>query len=161
MIHHVGSALSPIAAERILFACTLARLGACLEESRFSLANEPVARVTRHVRLCEAVYQNARLWIALQDSLLDCDNRLPPDLRTRLIALGSVAKKSGFNALRDARSLLLLIDIDRAIFDGLGDADASGSAADAAAGMPEGAGIDEPRGAVVDLAGARRKRQAT
>lgn len=107
--------VSPLVMEAMVFARVTTALERCADEGREDLASDPVGAVTRHVRLCEAVYQNARLWIALLDDLLGATNALPADLKCHLANLANACLRHGRRILADKADLQLLIDVNRSI----------------------------------------------
>jgi flagellar protein FlaF len=73
----------------------------------------------RHVRLCDAVQQNTRLWLTLLEDLNDPANRLAADLKARLASLAATSVNHGRRVVAGKATLNLLIDINRAIAAGL------------------------------------------
>ena len=76
-------------------------------------------RPSRDTPFCEAVSRNRRLWLALQMDLTDERNRLPDDLRARLISLAIWVDKYSSTVLRGDGSIDTLINVNRTIMEGL------------------------------------------
>jgi flagellar biosynthesis activator protein FlaF len=118
---HVQTA-APLSVEVMVFGRTTAALEQCSREAANGRAADATQRVERHVRLCEAIYQNSRLWITILDDLVSPENRLPTDVKQRLASLGATSLTHGRKVLAGQASIQLLIDINRAILTGLSQA---------------------------------------
>lgn len=118
---HVQTA-SPLSVEVMAFNRVTAALEQCARDAAKGRESDPTQRVERHVRLCDAVYQNSRLWITVLDDLVSPDNRLPQDLKQRLASLGATSVTHGRKVLANQATVQLLIDINRAIIVGLSQA---------------------------------------
>src|SRR5262245_34811572 len=118
---HIQTA-APLSVEVMVFGRATTALERCSLEAASGHLADPTQRVQRHVRLCEAVYQNSRLWIAILDDLVSPENRLPKDVKQRLASLGATSVTHGRKVLGGQASLQLLIDINRAILIGLSQA---------------------------------------
>lgn len=69
--------------------------------------------------LSKALYDNRRLWSAL---LTDCarpENKLPSDTRAQIMSLAVFVDKHSSLVMREGESLDPLIDINKAMMDGL------------------------------------------
>ena len=117
---HVQTA-SPLSVEVMAFNRVTAALEHCARDAA-ERAADATQRIERHVRLCDAVYQNSRLWITILDDLISPDNRLPQDLRQRLASLGATSMTHGRKVLAGQATVQLLVDINRAIIVGLSQA---------------------------------------
>jgi flagellar protein FlaF len=67
----------------------------------------------------EALWRNMELWNTLRADLLDEDNALPEQLRAGLISLSLSVDQHSQRILRGEADISLLIDINRAIMQGL------------------------------------------
>lgn len=91
-------------------------------------------------RFHDALNWNRRLWLTLQMDLLQPDNRMPDDLKARLISVSIWVEKHTRKAARGEVAVQPLIDLNRQIMEGLAPqpltagATASASAAPLAAG---------------------------
>jgi flagellar biosynthesis activator protein FlaF len=117
---HVQTA-SPLSVEVMAFNRVTAALEQCARDAAMRTA-DATQRIERHVRLCDAVYQNSRLWITILDDLASPDNRLPQDLKQRLASLGATSMTHGRKVLAGQAMVQLLVDINRAIIVGLSQA---------------------------------------
>lgn len=106
----------------IAFNRVTAALEQCAREAAIGRLADPTQRVERHTRLCEAVYQNSQLWIAILGDLVSPDNRLPQDMKQRLASLGATSLTHGRKILAGQATPRLIIDINRAIMIGLSQA---------------------------------------
>lgn len=70
-------------------------------------------------QLAGALHDNCRLWLALARDLVSDGNRLPEDVRLRLIALAGFVQTHTAQVLRDEAEAAPLIDVNRAIMRGL------------------------------------------
>lgn len=113
---------SPLSVEVMAFNKVVAALEQCSSEAAKGRLADPTQRVEQHVRLCDAVYQNSRLWITILDDLISPDNRLPHDMKQRLGSLGATSLTHGRRVLAGQASVQLLVDINRAILTGLSQA---------------------------------------
>jgi flagellar protein FlaF len=113
---------SPLSVEVMGFTRATAALEHCAREATQGRTADPTSRIERHVRLCDAVYQNSRLWITILDDLANPENRLPQDLKQRLASLGATSVTHGRKVLAGQATLQLLIDINRAMIVGLSQA---------------------------------------
>ena len=78
--------------------------------------DEPPA--TSHSRM-EALDWNRRLWTTLAADCAKPDNRLPPPVRAQIISLGLWVARHTSAVVRREAELNLLIDVNRAIMQGL------------------------------------------
>lgn len=67
----------------------------------------------------QAIDWNRRLWLTLQSDLADEGNRLPKELRAQLISLSIWVDKHSRKAMRGEETIQPLIDVNRAIMEGL------------------------------------------
>ncbi len=67
----------------------------------------------------KAVDWNRRVWLTLQMDLASEDNLLPDDLKARLISLAIWVDKHSAAVLRGTAEVGALIDVNRAIMEGL------------------------------------------
>jgi flagellar biosynthesis activator protein FlaF len=115
---HVETA-SPLSVEMMAFNRVTAALEQCARENAKGRPADATLRIQQHVRLCDAVYQNSRLWIAILDDLISPQNRLAQDMKQRLASLGATSLTHGRKVLAGQVTPQLLIDINRAILTGL------------------------------------------
>ncbi len=73
----------------------------------------------RSAGLKDALWRNMELWNTLRADLLDDGNLLPPDLRAKLLSLSFSVERATWQVLRGETGIALLIDINRAIMQGL------------------------------------------
>lgn len=110
---------SPLSVEIMAFQKVTGALERAQDDARQDLSAQPVLATQRHVRLCDAVHQNSRLWLTLLEDLNNPANALPADLKTRLGSLAATSVRHGQRVVGGQASLGLLIDINRAIAAGL------------------------------------------
>jgi len=110
---------SPLTLEIMAFQKITSALERSQAEAQEDFSDAPVEATQRHVRLCEAVYQNTRLWLTLLEDLNNPGNRLAPDLKGRLASLAATSVRHGRNVVTGKATLNLLVDINRAIMAGL------------------------------------------
>ena len=110
---------SPLSVEIMAFQKVTGALERAQDDARQDLSAQPVLATQRHVRLCDAVHQNSRLWLTLLEDLSNPANALPADLKTRLGSLAATSVRHGQRVVGGQASLGLLIDINRAIAAGL------------------------------------------
>lgn len=110
---------SPLSVEIMAFQRITAALEKAQAEAKQDLSKDPVGHTQRHVRLCDAVHQNTRLWLTLLEDLSNPANRLPADLKARLASLAASSVRHGRRVVAGEATLNLLIDINRAIHAGL------------------------------------------
>jgi flagellar biosynthesis activator protein FlaF len=110
---------SPLSVEIMAFQKVTGALERAQADGRQDLSAQPVLATQRHVRLCDAVHQNSRLWLTLLEDLANPANGLPADLKTRLGSLAATSVRHGQRVVAGQASLGLLIDINRAIAAGL------------------------------------------
>jgi len=67
----------------------------------------------------QAIDWNRRLWLTLQSDLADENNKLPKELRAQLISLSIWVDKHSRKAMRGEETIQPLIDVNRAIMEGL------------------------------------------
>jgi flagellar protein FlaF len=67
----------------------------------------------------QAIDWNRRLWLTLQSDLADEGNKLPRELRAQLISLSIWVDKHSRKAMRGEETIQPLIDVNRAIMEGL------------------------------------------
>jgi flagellar protein FlaF len=110
---------SPLSVEIMAFQ----KITAALEQARVDaiqeLSAQPLMAMQRHVRMCEAVQQNTRLWLTLLEDLNSPDNRMGAELKSRLASLAATSVNHGRRVVAGKATLNLLIDINRAIAAGL------------------------------------------
>ncbi len=80
---------------------------------------QPLKATQRHVRPCDAVHRNARLWLTPLEDLNSPANGLTGDLKARLASLAATSVRHCRRILAGQATLNLLIDISRAIAAGL------------------------------------------
>jgi flagellar protein FlaF len=110
---------SPLTVEIMAFQKVTGALERAQDDARQDLSAQPVLATQRHVRLCDAVHQNSRLWLTLLEDLSNPANALPADLKARLGSLAATSVRHGQRVVGGHASLSLLIDINRAIAAGL------------------------------------------
>lgn len=110
---------SPLTVELTAFTRVTTAMERCATEAQAATAAAPAAATQRHVRLCEAVSQNSRLWLTLLEDLNSPANRLTAELKGRLASLGATSVRHGRRVISGEATLQLLIDINRAIIAGL------------------------------------------
>jgi flagellar protein FlaF len=118
---------SPLSLEIMAFQKITNALERSQAEAPQDLSAQPVLATQRHVRLCDAVYQNTRLWLTLLEDLNNPANRLSADLKAGLAGLAATSIRHGRQVLAGKATLNLLIDINRAIAAGLSQARAIAS----------------------------------
>lgn len=105
---------------------------AALEEAQADAtrvqSHEPLIATQQHTRLCQAVYQNTRLWLTLLEDLINSANSLAHELKARLGSLAAVSVRHGQRVVAGRATVALLIDINRAVAAGLIQARATGAA---------------------------------
>jgi flagellar biosynthesis activator protein FlaF len=106
---------SPLSVEIMAFQKVTGALERAQADARQDLSAQPVLATQRHVRLCDAVHQNSRLWLTLLEDLSNPANGLPGDLKTRLGSLAATSVRHGQRVVAGQASLGLLIDINHAI----------------------------------------------
>jgi flagellar protein FlaF len=120
---------SPLSVEIMAFQ----KITAALEQARVDaiqdLSAQPLMAMQRHVRMCEAVQQNTRLWLTLLEDLNSPANHLGSDLKSRLASLAATSVNHGRRVVAGKATLNLLIDINRAIVAGLTQARATAAKA--------------------------------
>jgi flagellar protein FlaF len=84
--------------------------------ARLSEAAKPDARMPQKAA---ALHDNRRLWTVLATDLASDDNALPQSLRAQLFYLAEFSLLHGSKVLREAASVEPLIEINRAIMQGL------------------------------------------
>jgi flagellar protein FlaF len=110
---------SPLSVEIMAFQKTTAALEQAQADAKQDFSSQPLAAMQRHVRLCDAVQQNTRLWLTLLEDLNSSDNRMGGDLKSRLASLAATSVNHGRRVVAGKATLNLLIDINRAIAAGL------------------------------------------
>lgn len=110
---------SPLTVEIMAFQKVTGALERAQDDARQDLSAQPVLATQRHVRLCDAVHQNSRLWLTLLEDLSSPANALPADLKARLGSLAATSVRHGQRVVGGHASLSLLVDINRAIAAGL------------------------------------------
>jgi flagellar biosynthesis activator protein FlaF len=110
---------SPLSVEIMAFQKITAALEQAQTDARQDLSSQPVLATQRHVRLCDAVQQNSRLWLTLLEDLNDPANRLAADLKQRLASLAATSVNHGRRVVAGKATLNLLLDINHAIASGL------------------------------------------
>jgi flagellar protein FlaF len=110
---------SPLSVEIMAFQRVTGALERAQDDARQDLSAQPVLATQRHVRLCDAVHQNSRLWLTLLEDLSHPGNGLPAELKARLGSLAATSVRHGQRVVAGKASLDLLIDINRAIAAGL------------------------------------------
>jgi flagellar protein FlaF len=76
----------------------------------------------------ETLYWNQRMWIALQTDLAAEENRLPDSLKAQLISLAYWVDKYTLKVMQKRAPLAPLIEVNRAIMEGLAAGNAAVSA---------------------------------
>ena len=69
--------------------------------------------------LVSALHDNRRLWDAITVDLIDDHNELGPELRARLLSLGIFVRNHGQKVLSGGASAEPIIEINRAVMNGL------------------------------------------
>ena len=69
--------------------------------------------------LARAVYDNQRLWGALEDDLLIETNALPAPLKAQLLGIANFVRRHSAQVLAGRASIAALVDINTAIMRGL------------------------------------------
>jgi len=110
---------SPLTVEIMAFQKVTGVLERAQSDATQDLSAQPVLATQRHVRLCDAVYQNSRLWLTLLEDLCNPNNGLAPDLKGRLGSLAATSVRHGQRVVAGHATLSLLVDINRAIAAGL------------------------------------------
>jgi flagellar protein FlaF len=110
---------SPLSVEIMAFQRITGALERAQTDARDDLSGQPVLATQRHVRLCDAVHQNSRLWLTLLEDLSNPGNGLANDLKARLGSLAATSVRHGQRVVAGKASLGLLIDINRAVAAGL------------------------------------------
>jgi flagellar protein FlaF len=110
---------SPLSVEIMAFQKITTALEKARAEAKQDLSSEPLLAMQRHVRLCDAIQQNTRLWLTLLEDLNSPANRLAADLKSRLAQLAATSVNHGRRVVAGQATLNLLIDINRAIAGGL------------------------------------------
>lgn len=73
----------------------------------------------RSLALKDALWRNMELWNALRADLLDDENGLPDGLRAGLVSLAFTVERQTRDVLAGRAEAQLLIDINRAVMQGL------------------------------------------
>jgi flagellar protein FlaF len=110
---------SPLTVEIMAFQKVTGALERAQADAKQDLSAQPVLATQRHVRLCDAVHQNTRLWLTLLEDLTHPDNALANDLKARLGSLAATSVRHGQRVVAGQATPNLLIDINRAIAAGL------------------------------------------
>ena len=110
---------SPLSVEIMAFQRITGALERAQTDARLDLSAQPLLATQRHVRLCDAVHQNSRLWLTLLEDLSNPANGLANDLKARLGSLAATSVRHGQRILAGQGSLGLLIDINHAVAAGL------------------------------------------
>jgi|SRR5215467_3114205 len=126
---------SPLTVEIMAFQKITGALERAQADAAQDLSAQPLLSTQRHVRLCDAIHQNSRLWLTLLEDLANPANGLPTDLKARLGSLAATSVRHGQRVVAGQATLSLLIDINRAIAAGLMQARAN--AAKSAAAVQE------------------------
>lgn len=84
--------------------------GALLDAQRAGTQGRP---------LIDAIDWNRQLWSALASDCLDDSNRLPKDVRARIVSISLWVAKYSREVTRSGASLEPLIDVNRSIMQGL------------------------------------------
>ncbi|HUL08929.1 MAG TPA: flagellar biosynthesis regulator FlaF [Candidatus Acidoferrum sp.] len=124
---------SPLTVEIMAFQKITGALERAQADAAQDLSAQPLLSTQRHVRLCDAVHQNSRLWLTLLEDLANPANGLPSDLKARLGSLAVTSVRHGQRVVAGQATLGLLIDINRAIAAGLMQARANAAKSAAAA----------------------------
>ncbi|MEM6536131.1 MAG: flagellar biosynthesis regulator FlaF [Pseudomonadota bacterium] len=69
--------------------------------------------------LAEAIHLNARLWVALMTDLVQEGNKLPAELKVRLLELGKFSLAHGQKVLNNEGEIQQLIDVNTSVMRGL------------------------------------------
>lgn len=110
---------SPLSVEIMAFQRITAALEQTQADARQDLSSQPLLATQRHVRLCDAIHQNTRLWLTLLEDLTNPANQLAKDLKARLGSLAATSVRHGQRVLAGKATVNLLIDVNRAIAAGL------------------------------------------
>jgi flagellar protein FlaF len=86
---------SPLTVEIMAFQKVTGALERAQADARQDLSAQPVLATQRHVRLCDAVHQNSRLWLTLLEDLANPANGLPAELKARLGSLAATSVRHG------------------------------------------------------------------
>ena len=76
-------------------------------------------------RFVNAVYKNRQLWGILTTDLLAKENRLPNQLKGQLLYLAEFVRHHSSKVLSDGASIKPLVDVNRAILNGLSRSEAN------------------------------------
>ncbi|MDT8325897.1 MAG: flagellar biosynthesis regulator FlaF [Roseovarius sp.] len=71
--------------------------------------------------LASAIHDNRRLWIALAVDVRDVENKLPADLRARILYLAEFTQLHSSKVLNGEADINALVDINTAVMSGLSD----------------------------------------
>ncbi len=123
---------SPLTVEIMAFQKITGALEQAQSDAKQDLSAQPVLATQRHVRLCDAVHQNSRLWLTLLEDLSNAANGLAGDLKARLGSLAATSVRHGQRVVAGHATPSLLIDINHAIAAGLMQARANAANAVAA-----------------------------
>jgi flagellar biosynthesis activator protein FlaF len=74
---------------------------------------------SKGARLIDAIDWNRRLWSTLAVDCMDDGNKLPKELRARIISLSLWVSKYSSQVMQDGVSIEPLIDINRTVMQGL------------------------------------------
>ena len=110
---------SPLTVEIMAFQKVTGALERAQADAKQDLSAQPLLATQRHVRLCDAVHQNTRLWLTLLEDLTHPDNALANDLKARLGSRAATSVRHGQRVVAGQATPNLLIDINRAIAAGL------------------------------------------
>ena len=124
---------SPLTVEIMAFQKITGALERAQEDAAQDLSAQPLLSTQRHVRLCDAVHHNSRLWLTLLEDLTNPANGLAADLKARLGSLAATSVRHGQRVVAGQATLSLLIDINRAVAAGLMQARANAAKSAAAA----------------------------
>jgi len=124
---------SPLTVEITAFQRITGALERAQSDAAQDLSAQPLLSTQRHVRLCDAVHQNSRLWLTLLEDLVNPANGLATDLKACLGSLAATSVRHGQRVVAGQATLSLLIDINRAVAAGLMQARANAAKSAAAA----------------------------
>ncbi len=79
------------------------------------------ATTNRMGLLATAIHENRRLWAILAGDVAEAGNGLPADLRARIFYLYEFTQQHGSKVLRGEANPVILVEINRAVMQGLRD----------------------------------------
>ena len=88
-------------------------------ETEYRLFTDVTAALNAADTATEAVEWNRRLWLALQTDLSSMENQMPDDLKVKMISLAVWVDQYTETVLRGEAAIDPLIEVNRAIMEGL------------------------------------------